>query len=121
MQPKRLDFLQEKILKFSGGHPGRRSRSMIIRVSPQWQVTIPKSLRARLGKPRQMEARIDRASLVLTPILMDSVESAERSLRPEGITAEVLVLAMDLVAARRRKQAAAASAAAATVKPQDAV
>ena len=80
---------------------------MIIRVSPQWQVTIPKSLRARLGRPRQMEARLERASLVLTPILMESVESAERSLRPEGITAEVLLVAMDIVAARRRKAAAA--------------
>ena len=94
---------------------------MIIRVSPQWQVTIPKSLRTRLGSPKQMEARLDRMSLVLTPIVMDSVETAERALRPEGITAEVLVMAMDLVAARRRKQAAAASAAAATVKVQDAV
>lgn len=92
---------------------------MIIRVSPQWQVTIPKSLRARLGQPRQMEARLDRMSLVLTPILMPSVEAAERELRPEGITAEVLVVAMDLVAARRRKAAAAAAAAAGTVKPQD--
>ena len=49
------------------------------------------------------------------------METAERALRPDGITAEVLVVAMDLVAARRRKQAAAASAAAATVKVQDAV
>ena len=32
------------------------------------------------------------------------------ALRPEGITAEVLVAAMDLVAARRRKAAAAAVA-----------
>ena len=80
---------------------------MIIRVSPQWQVTIPKSLRARLGAPKQMEARLDRMSLVLTPIIMDSPQAAEAALRPEGITAEVLLVAMDIVAARRRKAAAA--------------
>ncbi|WP_431271442.1 hypothetical protein [Dankookia sp. P2] len=82
-------------------------------------MTIPKSLRARLGRPRQMEARLERASLVLTPILMESVETAERTLRPEGITAEVLVAAMDLVAARRRKQAlAVAAVAAVTAAPK---
>jgi hypothetical protein len=94
---------------------------MIIRVSPQWQVTIPKALRQRLGSPKQMEARLDRMSLVLTPIVMASPEAAERELRPEGITAEVLLVAMDLVAARRRKAAAAAATAAGTVRVQDAL
>ena len=83
---------------------------MIIRVSPQWQVTIPKALRERLGKPRRMEARMHRAELILTPILIGSVEEAERQLRPEGITAEVLVTARDIGAARRKKAAAAAAA-----------
>jgi hypothetical protein len=40
------------------------------------QVTIPKALRERLGKPRRMEARLHRAELILTPILIGSVEEA---------------------------------------------
>ena len=92
---------------------------MIIRVSPQWQVTIPKALRARLGAPRQMEARLDRLYLVLTPILMDSPQAAEQALRPDGVTAEVILVAMDIVAARRQKAAAAAATAAATVGVQE--
>jgi hypothetical protein len=92
---------------------------MIIRVSPQWQVTIPKSLRGRLGTPKQMEARLDRMSLVLTPILLDSPQAAEAALRPDGVTAEVILVAMDIVAARRRKASAAAATAAATVGVQE--
>ncbi|MBV1800174.1 hypothetical protein [Siccirubricoccus sp. G192] len=45
---------------------------MIIKVSPQGQVTIPRALRARLGDVRRMEARIEREALVLRPILADN-------------------------------------------------
>jgi bifunctional DNA-binding transcriptional regulator/antitoxin component of YhaV-PrlF toxin-antitoxin module len=77
---------------------------MLIRVSPQWQITIPKSLRSQLGKPKHMEARIERGRLVLTPVISEDPASVAKAFKPEGVTTEVLMEAMELIA-RRRKSA----------------
>jgi bifunctional DNA-binding transcriptional regulator/antitoxin component of YhaV-PrlF toxin-antitoxin module len=84
-----------------------RSQPMIIRVSPQWQITIPKALRTQLGKPRQMEARVERGKLILAPIISDNPNAVAREFRPEGVTTEVLMEAMDLIARRRKENAEA--------------
>lgn len=79
---------------------------MIIKVSPQGQVTIPKALRAKLGEPRRMEARVEREALVLRPVLAESPEAGEQLWGKEGITAEVLWQAIRLLDARRLREAA---------------
>ncbi len=78
---------------------------MIIKVSPQGQITIPKSLRIRLRAPRRMEAVIEREALVLRPILADSPAEGERIWGKEGITAEILWQAIRILDARQRKVA----------------
>src|SRR6188472_317968 len=88
------------------GHSGRTRRRMIIKVSPQGQVTIPRALRARLGDVRRMEARIEREALVLRPILADNPAAGELKWGAEGVTAEVLWQAIRILDARRAKEVA---------------
>jgi bifunctional DNA-binding transcriptional regulator/antitoxin component of YhaV-PrlF toxin-antitoxin module len=78
---------------------------MIIRISPQWQLTIPSAFRPQLGLARRMEARVERGALVLRPVISDSVADVARHFAPEGITPEVLWEAMRVVEAKRRKAA----------------
>ncbi len=82
---------------------------MIVKVSPQGQVTIPKALRAALGNVRRMEARIERQCLVLRPVMADSVEDAVRQYGAEhAITIEVMQEALRVVHERRRAERRAA-------------
>ena len=76
---------------------------MLIRISPQWQITIPRAFRERFGTSRQAEARMERMALMLRPVLADSAVAGAQMFRPEGITTEVLVAALDLVERRRRE------------------
>jgi hypothetical protein len=89
---------------------------MLIRISPQWQITIPKAFRERFGPSRQAEARFERMALVLRPVLADGVLQGSAMFRPEGITTEVLVAALDLVERRRRRDAERAAAESASPK-----
>lgn len=75
---------------------------MVIRISPQWQVTIPKAFRPQLGSNGRLEARMEDGALVLRPVLAPSVDWAERHFAPEGITREVLWEAMRLIESRRK-------------------
>lgn len=74
---------------------------MIIRISPQWQVTIPAGFRREFGAARQLEARMENQALIPRTILADSVEAADRLYAPQGITRGVLYEAMLLVEKRR--------------------
>lgn len=76
---------------------------MILKVSPQGQVTIPKAFRQTLGQPRAMEARIERSMLVLRPLIAESLAEAERMFRGDGITLEVLTEAVRIVDAKRAR------------------
>ncbi len=76
---------------------------MIIRISPQWQLSIPKAIRPHLGATKQLEARMEDNVLMLRPVLAASVEGLVEALAPEGMTREVLYEAMRLIEARRRK------------------
>jgi|GEM_PF-2538932 hypothetical protein len=78
---------------------------MRIRVSPQWQVTIPTALRPKLGTARHMEARVERGRLLLIPVISDDPRAVAEVFRPEGVTSEVLLEAMDIIARRRRQRA----------------
>ncbi|MBK1661062.1 hypothetical protein [Paracraurococcus ruber] len=82
---------------------------MIIRVSPQWQVTIPKAFRRDFGITREAEARMFRGALMLRPILFTSTGRLLERYGQEGITAEVLATALDIVGRRRRAEAEEAS------------
>ena len=75
---------------------------MVIRISPQWQVTIPRAYRPQLGSTGQLEAQLEEGALVLRPVLAPSAEWAERHFMPEGITREVLWEAMRLIESRRK-------------------
>ena len=75
---------------------------MIIRISPQWQVTIPKAFRPPLGNAGQLEAQLEDGALVLRPVLAPSAGWVERHFAPEGITREVLWEAMRLIEDRRK-------------------
>ena len=77
---------------------------MVIRISPQWQVTIPKAFRPQLGSTGQLEAQLEEGALVLRPVLAPSAGWVERHFAPEGITREVLWEAMRLIESRRKAQ-----------------
>jgi len=83
---------------------------MLIRVSPQWQVTIPRAFRRHIGPSRLIEARIEHAALMLRPIMVETVEEAARMFGPDGVTQEVLVEALRVIERRRAKAAAAEAA-----------
>lgn len=78
---------------------------MLVRVSPQWQITIPKALRRRFGQVRQAELRMEDGVLMVRPVLAPSAEWVESSFAPQGITREVIWEAMGLIEARRRRKA----------------
>lgn len=77
---------------------------MVIRISPQWQVTIPKAFRPQLGSGGRLEARMEDGALVLRPVLAPSADWAERHFAPEGITREVIWEAMRLIESRRKQR-----------------
>ena len=77
---------------------------MVIRISSQWQVTIPKAFRPQLGSSGQLEAQFEQGALVLRPVLAPSADWAEQHFAPEGITREVIWEAMRLIESRRRAQ-----------------
>jgi hypothetical protein len=87
------------------GHSGRWRRCVLIRISPQWQVTIPKAFRPQFGPARLAEARLERMALMLRPVLAETPTEAARMFRPEGITTEVLLAAMQIVERRRQREA----------------
>jgi hypothetical protein len=78
---------------------------MLIRISPQWQVTIPKALRPHFGPARQVEARMENMALVLRPVLASTASDGAALFAAEGITTEVLMAAMAVVERRRRTAA----------------
>lgn len=78
---------------------------MLIRISPQWQVTIPKALRPHFGPARMVEARMENMALTLRPVLASTARDGAALFAAEGITTEVLMAALALVEKRRRAAA----------------
>ena len=76
---------------------------MLVRASPQWQLTIPKALRARFGPVQQAEINLEDGVLMVRPVVAPSPDWVERQYAPQGITKEVLWEAMRVIEGRRRK------------------
>ena len=76
---------------------------MLIRVSPQWQITIPAALRREFGRVAQAEVRMERGVMIVRPVIAASADWMESQFAPQGITKEVLWEAMRVIEGRRRK------------------
>ena len=72
----------------------------ILKVSPQGQLTLRRSVRKALGDPRHLEAWIDKGTLMLRPAMV-GVAQAVGMFGKEGITRDVLVEALRIVRARQ--------------------
>lgn len=77
---------------------------MMIRISPQWQVTIPKAYREHMGTAGWAEAQVEQGALLLRPVVAPSAAWVEARFAPEGITREVLWEAMRLIESRRQRK-----------------
>jgi hypothetical protein len=78
---------------------------VLLKVSPQGQVTLRRAMRAALKHPRHFEARIENGALVLRPALAASPAEAEALFGTQAITREVLVEALRVVRDRRARKA----------------
>jgi hypothetical protein len=76
---------------------------MLIRISPQWQITIPTALRGAFGRASQAEVRMERGVMMVRPVIAPSADWVESQFAPQGITKEVLWEAMRVIEGRRRK------------------
>jgi hypothetical protein len=76
---------------------------MLIRVSPQWQITIPSALRGEFGQVAQAEVRMERGVMMVRPVIAPSADWVESNFAPQGITKEVLWEAMRVIEGKRRK------------------
>ncbi|MEO3472311.1 hypothetical protein AAFN86_10620 [Roseomonas sp. CAU 1739] len=75
----------------------------ILKISPQGQLTLRRSVRKALGDPRHMECWIDKGTLMLRPALVATVDQATSMFGKEGITRDVLVEALRIVRVRGKQ------------------
>ncbi len=80
--------------------------TMMLKLSPQRQLTLPKTVVELMGSPSYFEAVIVNGDLVLRPGLKLTLAEAEEALRKHSITRDVLKEALRIV---ERKQAAPGS------------
>lgn len=78
-------------------------KRVLLKVSPQGQVTLRRGVREALGNPRHLECWMEGGVLMLRPALSATLEEAEALFGEQGITRDVLVEALRLV--RRRETA----------------
>ena len=50
---------------------------MLVRVSPQWQITIPAALRARFDQTKQAEVRMENGVLMVRPVIASRLIAGE--------------------------------------------
>ncbi|ATR20670.1 hypothetical protein CTJ15_10420 [Roseomonas sp. FDAARGOS_362] len=77
--------------------PGKR---VLLKVSPQGQVTLRRGVREALGNPRHLECWMEQGTLRLRPAVSATLDEAEAMFGKQGITRDVLVEALRIV--RRR-------------------
>ncbi len=77
------------------------ARRVILKVSPQGQVTLRQDVLAALGRPRHMEAWIEAGTLMLRPAVSATLAEAEEMFAKQGITRDVLVEALRIVRKRQ--------------------
>ena len=90
-----------------GPEAARVSRRVMLKVSPQRQVTLTKPIWDRMHRPSHVVAEVVKEKLVLTPVLGTDIEEAARRYGKAGITMEVLAEALRIVEARRAAEAEA--------------
>jgi hypothetical protein len=73
---------------------------ILLKVSSQRQVTLPKHLYELIGSPSYFEAELVNKELVLRAGLMMTLAEAEESYGKHGITRDVLKEALKIVARR---------------------
>lgn len=81
--------------------------AVILKISSQRQVTLPKSLVEAMRQPSYFEARLVNGELVLRPGMKATLAEAEAAFGKHGITQEVLREALRIVAEREKGSAGA--------------
>ena len=74
---------------------------VLLKVSPQGQVTLRRATREALKHPRHLEAWIENGTLMLRPAVSATLAEAEAMFGKQGITRDVLVEALRIVKRRR--------------------
>jgi hypothetical protein len=74
--------------------------AIVLKLSSQGQLTLPKALVAMMGSSSYFEAELVKDELVLRPGLKMTLAEAEEAFRAHGITRAVLREALRIVAAR---------------------
>lgn len=83
------------------------AETILLKVSRQGQITLRRNLRKALGDPQHLSGRLEDGALVLRPAIAATPEEAEALFGRQGITREVLVEALRMVARRRARSGAA--------------
>lgn len=74
---------------------------VILKVSPQGQVTLRRDVMAALKQPRHLEAWVENGTLMLRPAASATLAEAEAMFAKQGITRDVLVEALRIVKRRQ--------------------
>ncbi len=77
---------------------------VILKVSPQGQVTLRREVREALRHPRHLEAWVENGTLMLRPAVSATLEEAEGLFGKQGITRDVLIEALKIVRARKGRK-----------------
>jgi len=75
-------------------------KRVLLKVSPQGQVTLRRGVRDALGNPRHLECWMEQGVLMLRPALSATLEEAEAMFGKQGITRDVLAEALRIVRQR---------------------
>jgi hypothetical protein len=81
---------------------GTMTERVILKVSPQGQVTLRREVLEALKRPRHLEAWIENGTLMLRPAVSVTLAEAEVMFGKQGITRDVLVEALRIVQRRQR-------------------
>ncbi|CAH0215153.1 hypothetical protein [Roseomonas sp. CECT 9278] len=77
------------------------SDRVILKVSPQGQVTLRREVLAALRNPRHLEAWVEHGTLMLRPAVSATLAEAEAMFGKQGITRDVLIEALRIVKTRQ--------------------
>lgn len=75
----------------------------LVKLSPQRQLTLPKTIVEEMGSPSHFEGEIVKGELILRKTLHMTVREAELAMAKHGLTREVLMEALRIVDRRHGK------------------
>lgn len=76
---------------------------VILKVSPQGQVTLRREVMVALNRPRHLEAWMEQGTLMLRPAVAATLAEAEGMFAQQGITRDVLIEALRIVKKRQAR------------------